>query len=39
MEGGGESPREPGPETTGILGGVVGPRILKMSDLSLAQIG
>jgi hypothetical protein len=39
MDGGGGSPREPGPETTGILGGVVRPRILKMSDLSLAQMG
>jgi hypothetical protein len=31
--------REPGPETTAILRGVGGPRIPKMRDLSLVQMG
>ena len=30
--------KEPGPETTAFLGGVVVPRIPKMSELSLAQM-
>ena len=39
MEGGGGAPRESGPETTGILGGVIGWRIYKMMGLYLAQMG